>query len=75
LAPHCLNKITEETIAQRVTTTAEKWECSVCGYVYDPDYGDPEHGIPAGTPFEALPETWVCPACGAAKALFFKKTQ
>ena len=48
----------------------EKWECLVCGYIYDPAEGDPEGGIPAGTPFEELPDDWVCPQCGAAKEMF-----
>ncbi|MFN3763323.1 MAG: rubredoxin [Anaerolineae bacterium] len=39
----------------------EKWECMVCGYIYDPAKGDPDRGIPPGTPFEALPEDWSCP--------------
>lgn len=47
-----------------------KYECDVCGYIYDPDLGDPEHGIPPGTPFEALPEDWVCPDCGIGKEDF-----
>jgi rubredoxin len=51
----------------------EKWECSVCGYIYDPAIGDPEHGIKAGTPFEALPGDWVCPVCGVPKDQFVKK--
>lgn len=38
-----------------------------CGWVYDPAIGDPEHGIAPGTPFEALPEDWTCPACERAK--------
>jgi rubredoxin len=49
-----------------------KWECTVCGYVYDPGKGDPEHGFPPGTAFEDLPDTWVCPECGAEKNLFQK---
>ncbi len=48
----------------------QKWECSVCGYVYDPRLGDPENGIGPGTAFEDLPDDWVCPQCGADKALF-----
>jgi rubredoxin len=44
--------------------------CSVCGYEYDPEVGDPDGGIPPGTPFEAIPEDWVCPVCGATKDLF-----
>jgi rubredoxin len=50
----------------------EKWECSVCGYIYDPSKGDPVGSIPAGTPFEKLPSDWVCPECGAAKDMFTK---
>jgi rubredoxin len=51
----------------------EKWECTVCGYIYDPEIGDPEHGIKLGTPFENLPEDWICPVCGAPKDQFVKK--
>jgi rubredoxin len=51
----------------------DKWECSVCGYLYDPELGDPEHNIPAGAPFEQLPEDWVCPVCGAPKSKFEKR--
>ncbi len=49
-----------------------KWECRVCGYIYDPAKGDPDNGINAGTAFENLPEDWVCPSCGANKDLFDK---
>jgi len=48
----------------------EKWQCSVCGYIYDPEKGDPMAGIPAGTPFEALPRAWSCPRCNARKEKF-----
>jgi rubredoxin len=51
----------------------DKWKCTVCGYVYDPEVGDPDGGIPAGTPFESLPEDWVCPICGATKDQFEKE--
>ena len=50
----------------------DKWECMVCGYVYDPAEGDPDSGIEAGTLFEALPDDWVCPDCGAGKDMFEK---
>ncbi|MGQ9760211.1 MAG: rubredoxin [Candidatus Methanomethylicaceae archaeon] len=50
----------------------EKWSCIVCGYVYDPEKGDEIGGIPPGTPFESLPESWVCPVCGASKEMFEK---
>jgi rubredoxin len=50
----------------------EKWECLVCGYVYDPAKGDLDSGIQPGTPFEALPDDWICPDCGAGKDMFEK---
>jgi rubredoxin len=49
-----------------------KWECTACGYVYDPAVGDPENGVPPGTAFEDLPEDWVCPQCGVGKEFFQK---
>ena len=51
----------------------EKWECTVCGYVYNEETGDPENGIAPGTKFADLPEDWVCPLCGAGKDDFEKK--
>jgi rubredoxin len=50
----------------------EKWECTACGYIYEPEKGDPENGINPGTPFEDLPENWVCPQCGVGKEFFQK---
>ena len=50
-----------------------KYKCTVCGYIYDPEKGDPESGIAPGTPFEELPEDWVCPVCGAGKDEFEKE--
>ena len=50
----------------------EKWKCKVCGYIYDPENGDPDGDIPPGTPFDKLPDTWVCPVCGAPKDMFEK---
>lgn len=47
-----------------------RYVCTVCGYVYDPVEGDSENDIPTGTPFENLPEDWVCPICGASKDQF-----
>ena len=47
-----------------------KYRCTVCGYIYDPELGDPDGGIKPGTPFEKIPDTWVCPVCGAAKSEF-----
>ncbi|MBR0281303.1 MAG: rubredoxin [Oscillibacter sp.] len=51
-------------------TASGKYICSVCNYVYDPEKGDPEHGIPAGTPFEKLPDDWKCPRCKQSKEKF-----
>lgn len=48
----------------------KKWRCSACGYVYDPADGDVDHGVSAGTPFESLPEDWVCPVCGVGQDQF-----
>jgi rubredoxin len=47
-----------------------KYKCTICGYIYDPAKGDPDSGVAAGTPFEALPDGWSCPVCGAAKKDF-----
>lgn len=48
----------------------KKYVCSVCGYVYDPQQGDPDNGIAPGTQFEDLPDGWTCPLCGAGKDEF-----
>ena len=47
-----------------------KWVCDVCGYVYDPEVGDPDNGVAAGTAWEDVPEEWVCPLCGVGKDQF-----
>jgi rubredoxin len=44
--------------------------CKVCGYVYNPEMGDPDHEVAPGTLFEELPDDWVCPICGIGKANF-----
>jgi len=49
-----------------------KWRCTICDYIYDPAKGDPDSNIAAGTPFENIPDDWVCPICGAAKDQFEK---
>jgi rubredoxin len=51
----------------------EKYVCGICGYVYDPAVGDPEHGIAPGTAFEDLPADWTCPSCGVEKDQFAKE--
>ncbi|MDZ7832430.1 MAG: rubredoxin [Desulfobacterales bacterium] len=51
----------------------DKYVCQVCGYVYDPEQGDPDNGVEPGTSFENLPDDWVCPVCGAGKDDFEKE--
>jgi len=48
----------------------KKWVCVVCGYQYDEELGDPDHGIAAGTAWEDVPDDWECPECSASKADF-----
>lgn len=62
-------KITYELEAEIM----EKWVCTACGYVYDPEVGDPDSGIAPGTAFEDIPEDWVCPLCGVGKDMFEKQ--
>ena len=50
----------------------DKYKCLVCGYIYDPAVGDSTQGVPAGTLFEDLSDTWVCPECGVGKDQFEK---
>jgi rubredoxin len=49
---------------------ANKWECTICGYIYDPEKGDATSGIEPNTTFESLPDDWVCPICGVLKDMF-----
>jgi flavin reductase (DIM6/NTAB) family NADH-FMN oxidoreductase RutF/rubredoxin len=51
----------------------DKYVCTVCGYVYDPEKGDPDGGIAPGTKFEDIPDDWVCPVCGVGKNDFKKE--
>lgn len=48
----------------------KKYVCQACGWVYDPEIGDPDGGIAPGTAFEDIPDTWVCPLCGVDKSMF-----
>ncbi len=50
-----------------------KYKCDICGYVYDPEIGDSDNGIEAGTSFENLPDDWVCPICATSKEDFSKE--
>jgi len=60
--------------AFEVQTVADtnKYQCNVCGYVYDPADGDSNSGAPPGTSFSELPDEWRCPLCGAGKSEFSK---
>lgn len=51
----------------------EKYVCQPCGYVYNPENGDPDGGIAPGTTFEDLPDDWLCPICGMGKEVFAKE--
>ena len=53
----------------------QKYKCKVCGYIYDPEKGDPDSGISPGTGFEDLPQDWVCPVCGVGKDEFEPVTE
>ena len=53
----------------------DKWKCTVCGYIYDPEKGDSASGVLPGTDFEKLPAGWVCPVCGASKDIFQRITE
>jgi flavin reductase (DIM6/NTAB) family NADH-FMN oxidoreductase RutF/rubredoxin len=59
-------------IEKEKVVAMDKYECSVCGYIYDPANGDPDGGIAPGTPFDKIPDSWICPVCGAAKTEFKK---
>ncbi|MFB2922278.1 MULTISPECIES: rubredoxin [Aerosakkonema] len=48
----------------------DRYECSACGYVYEPAKGDDKKEIPPGTSFEELPVDWRCPVCGVRKSVF-----
>lgn len=62
--------ISTEEATRKEDREMARYVCEVCGYVYDPEKGDPERGIAAGTSFDDLPEDWVCPVCGADKSNF-----
>lgn len=46
--------------------------CRVCGYIYDPEIGDPDGGIAPGTAFADIPDDWVCPICKKDKSFFYE---
>ncbi len=59
--------------SQKEVSKMTRYKCTVCGYIYDPENGDPDSGIKPGTPFEELPDDWVCPVCGVGKDQFEKE--
>jgi len=63
-------KVENKQEVKKEEKTMKKYVCGVCGYVYDPAQGDPDSGIAPGTPFEDLPDDWVCPVCGVGKDQF-----
>jgi len=70
-APTYLKEDKEEV--KKEVNKMDKYVCDVCGYIYDPEKGDPDNGIEPGTSFEDLPNDWVCPVCGAGKSSFSKE--
>ena len=65
-----------QTRTRKVSNEGEKmgkYVCQPCGYVYDPENGDPDGGIAPGTAFEDLPDDWLCPICGMGKEVFAKE--
>lgn len=69
-APTYIDKSINNNLKLKVMANFKKYECDVCGYVYDPEIGDEDAGIKPGTPFEDLPDDWVCPLCGVGKDNF-----
>jgi len=69
-APTYIREEPEKEMPEEKAKPGQKWVCTVCGYVYDPAVGDPDGGIEPGTPFEDIPDDWVCPICGAGKEDF-----
>ncbi len=51
----------------------DRYVCTICGYVYDPEQGDPDNGVAPGTKWEDVPDDWQCPVCGASKSDFEKE--
>jgi len=55
---------------QKEEVSMQKYVCSICSYVYDPEAGDPDHGVAPGTKWEDVPDDYVCPLCGVGKDMF-----
>lgn len=59
-----VKKVAKAATKKGKSTTVHRYRCRLCGYIYSPLRGEPHNGIPEGTEFEDLPETYVCPVCG-----------
>jgi len=68
IAPEKLTKPDTEVVSEQYV----RYECTICGHIYDPAEGDPDSGIEPGTHFEDLPDDWTCPVCGAEKLDFIR---
>ena len=63
-------QLRKSSLFQIMIEGMKKYVCDVCGWIYDPEVGDPEGGIAPGTAFEDIPDDWVCPLCGVGKEDF-----
>ncbi|MFH2070468.1 MAG: rubredoxin [Elusimicrobiota bacterium] len=71
-------QVSKSQVSKKTTDKEErmdKYKCKVCGYIYEPEKGDPEAGIKSGTSFDDLPDDWVCPVCGVGKDEFEKASE
>ena len=69
-APTFKSNMGVDIVNKKKENIMKKFRCTVCGYIYDPEKGDDNANVPAGTTFENLPEDWVCPVCGVGKDMF-----
>ena len=72
-APTYISNISVDEGGKKEVSEMGKYKCIVCGYVYDPEKGDPDSGVIPGTPFDKLPDDWTCPICGVGKDKFEKE--
>jgi rubredoxin len=65
--------ISSSSESKRRRIRMDRYVCTICGYVYDPELGDPDNGVAPGTKWDAVPDDWECPVCGASKEDFEKE--